>query len=61
MDSRKKESSKGVIGGLITGSSNLVQGLSSGITGLVTRPMEGGRKGGAAWSWAWARESLGRP
>lgn len=48
MDSRKKESSKGVIGGLITGSSNLVQGLSSGITGLVTRPMEGGRKGGAA-------------
>ena len=37
-----------MIGGIITGSSNFVHGLSSGISGLVTRPMEGGRKGGAA-------------
>lgn len=37
-----------MIGGFITGSSNFVQGISSGITGIVTRPMEGAKRGGAA-------------
>jgi hypothetical protein len=45
---RKNEaSSKGILGGLLTGATSVVTGVGSGITGIVTKPMEGAKKDGA--------------
>ena len=41
------DSSRGVLSGLLAGSTSVVSGISSGITGLVSKPLEGGIKGGA--------------
>jgi len=45
--SRRASKSSGVLGGFIDGGTSIVSGISSGLTGLITKPMEGVKKEGA--------------
>ena len=43
---KRKTSDGGIIGGLQEGGICLFSGITSGVTGLVNKPLEGGKKGG---------------
>lgn len=47
-EKRRESKGKGVLAGLAAGGESVVNGFASGLSGLVTKPMEGGRSGGAA-------------